>query len=324
LTYRTPQLIVHLEQRRRRADRRRQMALGGRNMSMAAHPVEDSIIAKPLHPSIGVEVIGVDLSKPLSEIVFRQVRELWDGHQLLLFRNQSLTEEQQVAFSRRFGDLAVQTESDKRSSRNPEILRISNVDEKGMIDRDTQRFFAILTGLWHTDGSYKPVPSHGSILHCLEAADVGGETCFANMIAAYETLPKAMKDRLTNKHMVHSYEFTRQFAPGIKPLTDAQKAELPPATHPVVRTLHDGRRTLYISANVGYYIGGMALEQGKALHTELLAWATQSRFVYEHKWRPGDLLMWQNPGTMHCIRSYDPQTPRVMQRTEIVGHEVPV
>jgi alpha-ketoglutarate-dependent taurine dioxygenase len=285
---------------------------------------DDTLSTKPLHSAIGVEVIGIDLSRPLSDDAFRQVSDLWDRYQLLLFRDQSLTEEQQIAFSRRFGDLAVQTESDKRSSRNPEILRISNVDEKGSIDLDTQRFFAILTGLWHTDGSYKPLPSHGSILHCLEAADIGGETCFANMIAAYEALPMAMKDRLANKHMVHSYEFTRQFAPGIKPLTDAQKAELPPATHPVVRTLPDGRRTLYMTANVGYYIGGMPLEEGEALHAELLTWATQPRFVYEHKWRAGDLLMWQNPGTMHRIRPYDPQIRRVMQRTEIVGHEIPV
>jgi alpha-ketoglutarate-dependent taurine dioxygenase len=291
---------------------------------MAAASVADSFDTEPLHPAIGVEVRGIDLSKPLADEVFQQISGLWVHHQLLLFRDQSLTEEQQIAFSRRFGGLAVQTESDKRSSRNPAILRISNVDEKGKIDLGTQRFFAILTGLWHTDGSYKPVPSHGSILHCLEAADKGGETCFANMIAAYEALSQAMKSHIRGKHMVHSYEFTRQFAPGIEPLTEAQKAELPPATHPVVRTLPDGRRTLYISANVGYYIGGMPLEEGKALHAQLLAWATQPRFVYEHKWQAGDVLMWQNPGTMHRIRPYDPHTRRVMQRTEIVGYEIPV
>jgi alpha-ketoglutarate-dependent taurine dioxygenase len=286
--------------------------------------VDDVITTKPLHSALGVEVVNVDLSETLSDHRFDEVRRLWDQHQLLLFRNQSLTEEQQIAFSRRFGTLAVQTESDKRSTRNPAILRISNVSESGIIDVDTQRFFAILTGLWHTDGSYKPVPSYGSILHCLEAASVGGETCFANMIAAYEALPAESKARLAGKHMVHSYEFTRQFAPGIKPLTDAQKTELPPITHPVVRTLRDGRRTLYISANVAYYIGGMALDEGKALHAELLDWATRPRFVYEHQWRAGDVLMWQNPGTMHRIRPYDPQTRRVMQRTEITGGEVPV
>jgi alpha-ketoglutarate-dependent taurine dioxygenase len=293
-------------------------------MSMAAQLADDAITSRPLHPALGVEVLGVDLSETLSADRFGAVSRLWDQHQLLLFRNQSLTEEQQIDFSRRFGTLAVQIESDKRSTRNPAILRISNVSESGKMDAESQRFFAILTGLWHTDGSYKPVPSHGSILHCLEAATAGGETCFANMIAAYEALPAETKSRLTGKHMVHSYEFTRQFAPGIKPLTEAQKAELPPVTHPVVRTLPDGRRTLYISANVGYYIGGMAIDEGKALHAELVNWATQPRFVYEHQWRVGDVLMWQNPGTMHCIRSYDPQTRRVMQRTEITGSQIPV
>src|SRR5580698_8062561 len=143
-------------------------------MSMAAQLADDAITSRPLHPALGVEVLGVDMSETLSADRFGAVSRLWDQHQLLLFRNQSLTEEQQIDFSRRFGTLAVQTESDKRSTRNPAILRISNVSESGKMDADSQRFFAILTGLWHTDGSYKPVPSHGSILHCLEAATVGG------------------------------------------------------------------------------------------------------------------------------------------------------
>jgi alpha-ketoglutarate-dependent taurine dioxygenase len=291
--------------------------------SVTSRPM-DELATRPLQPNLGVEVMGVDLSKPQSDAMIESIRASWDKHLLLLFRDQNLTEEQQIAFSERLGALVLQTERDKRSTRNPAILRISNVGEDGKLDLSTQRFFAILTGLWHTDGSYKPVPSYGSILHCLQVPDRGGETCFANTIAAYEALSASVKGEIEHKHMVHSYEFTRLFAPGIKPLTEEQCSEVPPVSHPVVRTHPDGRRSIYISGNVGYYISGMPLEQGKTLHSKLIDWATRDEFVYCHKWRPGDVLMWINRGTMHRILPYDAQSPRVMQRTELAGSEIPV
>ena len=283
---------------------------------------------RALHPKIGVEVSGLDLAKPIDQPTVTRLKELWERHYVLLFRDQDLTEEQQIAFTRRFGDLAIYTDDDKRSSRNPEIVRIANVDEHGnKLDPNhyIHRYYSTRTALWHTDGSYKAIPSLGSTLHAIEVPDEGGETCFANTVAAYEALSPALKARIEGKHLVHCHEFTRLFAPGLPPMSEAQKRELPPVTHPVVRTHADGRKGLYISANVAYYIGGMPLEDGIKLHGELITWATQPEFVYTHKWRRGDFLMWDNRGTMHRVCAYDPiKYRRVMRRTELMGTEIPV
>ena len=282
---------------------------------------------RPVHPAIGVEIEGLDLSKPLDSGLVEEVKALWQRHQLLLFRGQTLTERQQVDFTRNFGALAIFAESDKQSTQNPEILRISNVAEDGVKlkpDNPINRYYSVLTARWHTDGSYKTIPSLGSVLHSIEVPDTGGDTCFANTIAAYEALGAEMKRTLDGKHMVHSYDFTRLFAEGVPPLNDQQKRENAPVTHPVVRTHADGRKGLFISANVAYYVGGMPREDGEKLHTALIAWAEQPQFVYRHKWSVGDVLMWDNCGTMHRVCEYDSSRyRRVMQRTELMGSEIP-
>ena len=282
---------------------------------------------RPLHPSLGIEVEGVNVSESFDDALVDSLKTLWFQHQVLLFRGQNLTEDQQLAFTRRFGELAIYSEDDKRSSRNPEVMRISNVDESGNklpADHHVHRFYTILTSLWHTDGSYKTIPSLGSALYAVEVPDKGGETCFANTIAAYEALSPDKKTQLEGRHMVHCHEYTRMFAPGILPMSEDQKRELAPVTHPVVRTHADGRKGLYISANVAYYVGGMPRAEGEALHKELIAWATKPEFVYCHKWRVGDLIMWDNRGTMHRVRDYDASKyRRVMRRTELRGTEIP-
>lgn len=283
---------------------------------------------RPLSDNMGVEVVGLDLSQQLDSTTLQALKALWQHHQLLLFRGQTLSEQQQVDFSRNFGDLAIFLEDDKKSSKHPEILRISNVGEDGQklkADNPVHRYYSMLTALWHTDGSYKPIPSLGSVLHALEIPPEGGETCFANTIAAYEALSPEMKARISGKHMVHNYDVTRLLAPGIPPLTEPQKRDNAPVTHPVVRTHADGRKGLFISANVAYYVGGMPREEGEKLHAELIAWATQPRFVYCHRWQVGDVLMWDNRGTMHKAGTYDAaRYRRVMQRTEMKGTEIPV
>ena len=161
------------------------------------------------------------------------------------------------------------------------------------------------------------------MLHALEVTPAGGETCFANAIAAYEALPEEVRRRLIGKSMVHSYEFTRQFEPGLPPLTAEERLAMPPAAHPVVRTHADGRKSLYISGNVAYYVCGMPLEEGKRLHAWLLDWVTQDRFVYAHRWSVGDVVLWDNRPTLHRVLPYDPSHRRVLQRTELKGAEIP-
>lgn len=287
---------------------------------------ESAIETREVHPAIGLEVRGIDLSEPLTQAEIAAIKELWRRHLVLIFPNQSLTEDQQIAFTRNFGELDITIEDDKKSSKNPEVLRIANVDESGeklSTDHPIQRYFSALTALWHADGSYRAVPSYASMLHALEVTQEGGETCFANAIAAYEALPDDVKARIAGKHMVHAYEFTRIFENRLPPLSEAEKLSSPPTTHPVVRLHADGRKSLYVSGNVAYYVGGMPLDEGKALHKYLLDWVTQPRFVYAHKWTVGDVVLWDNRPTLHRVLPYDPSYRRVLQRTELKGTEIP-
>ena len=284
------------------------------------------IQTRPVHPEIGIEITGADLSTPLDSATIGEIERLWRRHLVLVFPKQSLTEDRQIAFSRYFGELDITIEDDKKSSKNPEVLPIANVDEQGQkldINHPIQHYFSTLTALWHTDGSYRAVPSFASMLHALEVTPEGGETCFANGIAAYEALPPGIKRQVEGKHMVHSYEFTRHFEPRLPPLSEEERLQSPPATHPIVRRHADGSRSLYVSGNVAYYVGGMPLDEGKRLHKYLLDWVTQPRFVYRHRWTVGDVVMWDNRPTLHRVLPYDPSHRRVLQRTELKGTEIP-
>lgn len=289
--------------------------------------VASGLTTRKLHPNIGIEVRGVDLRQPLHAARIEELRALWRQYLVLVFPEQRLTEDQQMAFTRCFGDLDVTVEDDKKSTRNPEVLRIGNVDEDGRKlgpDHPIVMYYKALTTPWHTDGSYRAVPSFASMLHALEVVPEGGETCFANAIAAYDALPEEVKERVAGKYMVHSYEFTRHYEDRLPPLSAKERADFPPATHPVVRRHEDGRKSLYVSGNVAYYVGGMPLEEGKALHRFLLDWVTKPEFVYTHRWKVGDVVLWDNRPTLHRVLPYDPKHRRVLQRTELKGVEIPV
>lgn len=283
-----------------------------------------SFSVEPLRP-FGAKVHGLDLSCALDADTVAAIRNIWSEHLVLVFPAQNLSEARQIAFSRNFGELAVHPEPEKTSSRAPEIFRVANVDEDGnMLDPDSEyhRFFSVLTGLWHTDGSYKALPSMGSMLHALEIPPEGGETWFCNMFMAYDALPAEIKAKIQGRHMVHAQDHTRVACPGLTPLTTEQRAVVPAVTHPLVRSHGDGRKSLYVNAVVAYYVGGMSLEDGKALHKELMELATRPEFVYRHDWTVGDLVLWDNRPTMHRVTAYDAHRyRRVMQRTEIMGTE---
>ena len=293
--------------------------------SSAEHVADHGFSVRELHPALGAEISGLDLSQTLDDETIASIREVWADRLVLVFPEQSLSEEAQVAFTGRFGEMAVHLDEEKRSEQAPEIFRVGNVDPDGAkLDPDhfLPRYFRVLTGLWHTDGSYKAIPSFGSMLHAKEVPPEGGDTCFANMFLAYASLAPEVKARIETLHMVHSHDFTRVLCPNQPPVTEAQQAALPPVTHPLVRTHARGRRSLFISENVAYYVGGMALEEGKALHRELVSFATRPEFVYQHKWRQGDVVMWDNRPTMHRVTEYDgARYRRNMQRTELLGLE---
>ena len=171
---------------------------------LAVRPIE----ARRRHPLIGAEVRGVDLSRPLDAATRSRIHDLWMQHLVLVFPGQSISDEQHIAFGRNFGELEIHVSVAHRSSRNAEIYRVSNVDEAGNIipPRETAWQYINLSWLWHTDSSFREVPSKGSILHGLEVTNAGGNTLFANMYAAYDDLGAAMKQRIEGRWVVHDHD----------------------------------------------------------------------------------------------------------------------
>lgn len=279
------------------------------------------IAVTPRHPLIGAEVRGIDLARPLAPAVLDEIRRAWLAHLLLVFPEQPISDAQQIAFARNFGELEIHPSVAHRSSRHPEIYRVANVDEAGRIldsEGEAWRYLNI-TWLWHSDSSFRVVPSNGSILHGIEVTEAGGETLFCNLYAVYEALPEATRRRIAGLKVRHSHDAVLRRGRGLAP--NAGYAELPPVSHPLVRRHSEtGRASLFLSPHTMDGIEGLADAAGKALLDELTAFAIQERFVYRHVWRTDDVIFWDNRCTMHAVTPYDnAHVRRVMHRTTIVG-----
>jgi taurine dioxygenase len=208
----------------------------------------DGVTITRRHPLIGAEIRGVDLGR-VDDEAFRRIYDTWLEHLLLVFPGQDVTDDEQIAFARRFGALEIHPSREHRSSRHPEIYRVSNVDERGHIMPQESKGWRYmnLTWLWHTDSSFREVPSMGSILHGIEVPPEGGDTLFANMYAVYEPLPDAMKERIRGLRVLHSHDQVLSHDRKLKS-ADEDYAELPPVRHPLVRR-HPitGRLSLFLS-----------------------------------------------------------------------------
>jgi alpha-ketoglutarate-dependent taurine dioxygenase len=276
-----------------------------------------------LTPAIGAEVTGVDLSRPLGDEEVRALQAALARRGVLVFRGQELTDRAQVDFARHFGELGVFRPGDDPSGLPPEIYRVANTDLSGNLlpmDGERARVLA-LNSHWHIDGSYRSVPPKGAILHGIEVVEEGGETVFANLAAAYASLPDGEKERLIGLLAVHSFEF-QVVSRGLPPMSDEERARLPPVRHPVVRRLPDGGRSLYLSPPYMETIVGWPQPEGLALLAELTDRAAQDRFTYHHRWRPGDVVMWDNGWTMHRAASYDVgHRRRVLHGTLLLGDQ---
>jgi alpha-ketoglutarate-dependent taurine dioxygenase len=193
------------------------------------------ITITPRHPLIGAEIRGVDLGR-VHDDTFRRIYEAWLVHLLLVFSEQDVTDEQQIAFARRFGELEIHPSSEHRSSRHPEIYRVSNVDERGNIMPQESKSWRYmnLTWLWHTDSSFREVPSMGSILHGIEVPAEGGDTLFANMHAVYEALSDKMRERIRGMRVLHSHDQVLSHDPNLKNASE-DYTRLPAVHHPLVR-----------------------------------------------------------------------------------------
>ncbi len=282
-----------------------------------------------LNPKIGAMILGIDLTAPLQHEVLDALNEAWMEYLVLVFPNQRITDEQHIAFGRNFGALEEHPSHAHRSSRNKEIYRVSNVDETGQIipSKETAWQYINLSWLWHTDSSFREVPSKGSILHGIQTTNEGGNTRYANMYAAYEGLAEATKRRIDGLWVIHHHDFIIKQSAELSAKQDKGDFDaLLPVRHPLVQ-VHPvtGQRSLFLSPHTMVGIEGMSGEVGRALLDELIAHATQSDYVYTHVWSDDDVLMWDNRCTMHSVEPFDNENiPRIMHRVTLVGENHPI
>jgi alpha-ketoglutarate-dependent 2,4-dichlorophenoxyacetate dioxygenase len=272
----------------------------------------------PVTESFAAEIGDVDLSQPLSDDDWAAIDEAYRTYSVLVFPDQRITHDQHVAFARRFGpmDMSMMADMDQKEMRVPlEIADVSNLNANGEILEPGHRLREFQHGnrLWHTDSSFKPVPANASLLYMQTIPPVGGQTEFADMRAAYDALPQATKRKIEGKVAMHSIATSRAklgFA-----MSEAENATYPRVPQVMVRThAHSGRKSLYIASHAGEIIG-MPDDEARALLAELTEHATQRQFVYSHRWRANDLVVWDNRCTMHRGLAFDDMRwPRDAQR----------
>jgi alpha-ketoglutarate-dependent taurine dioxygenase len=282
----------------------------------------------PRREGFAASVSGLELSRKLDIITFARLHRAWMNHPVLVFPGQSISDAEQIEFAKRFGDLEIHPSAAHRASAHPEIYRVSNVDEAGRIlpEKSTEWRYLELTWLWHTDSSFRPVPSMGSILHGIEIPPEGGGTLFTDMTAAYEALPHDERERARGLRVIHDHAHILSLSKGLAESRDKGRYEdLPPVVHPLVRR-HPitGRRSLMLSPHTMSGIEGMGEAEARALLDALIAHATEERFIYRHEWSKDDVLMWDNRCTMHAVMPYDSVNHRrIMHRTTIAGDAPP-
>ena len=283
-----------------------------------------SIEITPLHPMFAGEITGVDATRPLSQHEVAAIEAGMDRHAVLVFRDQRLSDEQQLVFSQSFGALeftngtGIAKPGEQRL--HPAFADVSNLDKDNQIlARDNRRrLYSLGNMLWHSDSSFKPVPAKYSILSGRVVAASGGETEFADMRAAYDALDDATKAEIELLVCEHSLIYSRDTL-GFGDLTEAERATMHPVRQALVRTHPaSGRKSLYLASHIGTIIG-WPMPEARAFIRDLTEHATQRRFVYAHRWRQFDLVMWDNRATMHRVRRYDSRQVRDMRRTTVAG-----
>ncbi|MBO0750486.1 MAG: TauD/TfdA family dioxygenase [Bradyrhizobiaceae bacterium] len=276
----------------------------------------------PTGAALGAEMRAGDL-RNLDDLGFVRVVEAWHDHAVLLFRDQVLTDRDLITFSRRFGDLdiaPVQENGRRFVDGMPEIYVVSNVKVNG------EAIGSLGDGeaAWHTDMSYLPVPPKASMLYAIEVPPLGGNTAFCSMYAVYDSLPGPLKARIAPLAIKHdgTYNSGGYVRQGVTETGDPRTS--PGALHPLVCTHPDtGRRLLYLGRRRNAWIDGMDLAESEALLDELWRYVAQPEVAWEHTWRVGDLVLWDNRCTMHRRDAFDPASRRIMHRTQIKGDTAP-
>jgi taurine dioxygenase len=273
-----------------------------------------SLNIRPINGPLGAEVLDIDLTN-VGDALFAAIRQAWLDHLVLVVRGQKLTDNQQMEFSRRFGELdeVPIVEVGQKPRDNKYISVVSNVVENGVPVGglgDDEVF-------WHSDTSYRERPPSASVLYCHKVPNWGGDTGFANMYLALETLHPAMRariDGLTVKNDT-TYNAGGNLRAGYEPITDLRKS--PGAIHPIVRTHpENGRNALSLGRRRNAYIPGLEIEDSEKLLDQLWAHATQDYLSWHHKWQVGDVVIWDNRCTMHRRDNFDPHSHRIMHRAQ--------
>lgn len=288
-----------------------------------------AVSIRQIHPCFVGEVSGVDITKPLSNSDAVALQDGINQYAVLVFHDQKLTDEQQQAFSRSFGPLEdarggnITKAQDKRLPEGMNDVSNLGKDGKPLPMDSRQRLFNIGNMLWHSDSSFRAIPARYSLLSARVVNPVGGNTEFADMRAAYDDLDDATKTEIENYVCEHSLMYSRGSL-GFLDYTDEEKQMFKPVKQRLVRH-HDfnGRKSLYLSSHAGGILGKV-MPEARIILRDLTEHATQAKYVYVHKWRLHDLVMWDNRQTMHRVRRYDESQPRDMRRTTVAGTGVTV
>ncbi|MDV0439921.1 TauD/TfdA dioxygenase family protein [Xanthomonas sacchari] len=289
--------------------------------SIATRPAAaaPTVRIEPFAAPLGAQVLGLDLTQPLDASTFALLHRAHLHYHVLVFRDQRITPAQQVAFSRRFGPLQIHVLRQFQLRDHPEVLVVSNIKEHGQpIGLGDAGHY------WHSDLSYKPTPSLGSMLLAQELPAEGGDTLFANQHLAWDTLPlelqRAVDGRLAEHSYLAKYEDLRKRNPWRPPLTQAQIDEVPPVRHPIVRTHPEtGRRALFVSEHFTTRIVGLPQDESDALLQALFAHSSADALVYRHRWQPHDMVFWDNRSVTHLAGGTPDHLRRRLHRTTIEG-----
>ena len=278
---------------------------------------------KDLDAALGAEVVGIELAQPLPAAEREAIEAAWHERLVVVFRGQKLSDPQLIAFSRNFGELdppGPNPYGEPFNKQHPDINVISNVVESGRPIGSLGDGEAV----WHTDMSYLELPPKASMLYALEIPPSGGNTSFCTMYGIYEALPQMLKDRVAGLKIKHdgTYNSGGYVRQGVTPTDDPRTS--PGAVHPLVCTHPaNGRRMLYLGRRRNAYLVGLELKESEALLDELWTYVARPEFAWEHVWRVGDLVLWDNRCTMHRRDAFDPLSRRIMHRTQVKGEQRP-
>ena len=286
---------------------------------------QNRIDLSPLTPKFGAEIDGVDISRPLADETMADIAAAFASNGVIALRSQRLEPDDLVAFSRGFGELVPPTDTEYLLPGHPQVMAVGNVNIEGKV----RSFFHNAKEEWHTDLIQMQEPNVATLLYAVEAPPSGGETRFADTRRAYDDLSEGTKTELDGLRVVYDIKIfdqeMRRHDPGRPPLSQEKIDRHPPVSHPLVRT-HPvtGARALYFAPEVMSHVEGWSREASKLLIADLLAHATQPHYLYEHHWRVGDVVIWDNRSTLHTATPFEADKyKRLLYRT-LMAPEEPV